>query len=305
MVLDIVDINQDTIIYDTENWHSDPDNINYKNGQFRFFGWYSYKDNKYYVTREINVIQEVINKFKLLVGFNNKEYDNNLLKRYGINFDYKIQLDLMQVLKPRDKFGKHRCGIIIRDGKSMFDTIDGYSMEKVAKWLKLDDLKQEDFNYNILEKEEYTEEELKYIYKYLKQDLVVTRKIFEFLENYFSTMRPFLSKKDQDKKEYIRATTAVYAYKVLCNYTGIKEEYTNGLKQDFKGAFVYQPKKNEYRGSIYCLDFASLYPHIFIQCNLFSRLTNSEDGWNGGGFWITQGVYDDKEQGIKSKVLQQ
>lgn len=54
---------------------------------------------------------------------------------------------------------------------------------------------------------------------------------------------------------------------------------------------------------IYILDWKSLYPAIYIQCNLNKRI--EEGGWNGGGFWITQGNYDDKKMDVRTEVLKE
>ena len=77
--------------------------------------------------------------------------------------------------------------------------------------------------------------------------------------------------------------------------------------------------KKKYNGKIYDLSIKdisspyfyanrilthnSLYPHIMIQCNMFGRIMEEEDGWNGYDNFETLGKYDTKKMHIISQTL--
>jgi len=297
-------MNKDVLIYDTENRVLN-NKISSKTDMLRVFGAYSLKYDKYFCffdPENMMDIQELFADHKILVGFNNKDYDNEILKRCGVDFEYKIMIDLLQIINVKEWRGKGRGSIIIVDDKNMKDTLDSYSMSSVAKWLNLSELKDDTFDYDVLQKPIFSDEDKKYIWNYLQQDLKTTKAIFEFLDNYFLGLKPFLSLKDQAKFEYVRTTTAVYAYKVICNKTGMVEEYAQGVEQEFPGAYVSEPSGEEYKDDCYCLDFSSLYPHIFIQCNLFSP--SDTDSWFGDGKFFVSGRYNKLQQGKIEQVLQ-
>lgn len=294
-------IPNDTLIYDIETWTFNNMN-NVEPHLVRFIGCYSYKTNEYIFLDDINEFKRLVKKHKYVVGFNNKNYDNKVLRKYGITFDYKIIIDLYRIIQDRAALIKWKNSILAYHLPSM-------TLDDVSKELKLvnEDTSKKKIDYSILEKEEYTNEEIKQWKEYTLRDIEVTKKLFEWFINQFDSWKFHLNEKDKRNLKYITSSTAVYAYKVVCHRLGIEEEYNEyGSSSDNEyhtGAYVSYPAGQKFEGKIYCLDFNSLYPHCFIQANLFGRLKNGEQGYNGNGQIDILGTYNDKQLHPISKVL--
>lgn len=273
------------------------------------FGCYSYITNKYYYLTNLEDIKTIIEKHKFLVGFNNIQYDNMVIYNNGlkdiININkygdarvkYKINIDLMQIIKQRASAMKIKEGML-------GDLLMSYSLDYITKLLGLVDDnsgKIKDFDYDILNKESLNDEDKKYIIDYLKRDLDVTKKLYEWLENYFEGFKYFVNEKDIENKNYLTSSISVFTYKAICKELGIEEEYDNNIEHEsYGGGYVSYPAGEEFEGDIYALDYNSLYPHIFAQCNLFSP---SNEGWNGNNFFKVKGIYNDKILGEIEKLL--
>lgn len=278
--------------------------------KMKVFGCYSYKTNQYYYLVGINGIKKMINQHKYIVSFNGIQYDNLVLYNNGCNDiiyknDYndcywknKIDIDLFRIFKKRATIIKINKGL-------MSDLLMSYSLDYITKTLDLvneNDGKIKDFDYNLLNKEELTIEEKQTIKFYLERDLKLTKKLYEWIENYFDNFKYFLSNEDIDKKQYLTCSTAVFAYKAICKELQLKEEYNKNIKTIFPydGAYVAYPAGESFHGNIYCLDYTSLYPSIYHQCNLFSPKKN---GWHGGISFKTIGEYENEIQGKIEKLL--
>lgn len=294
-----MNISQDTLIYDIETrvfGLPDP-----KRDILKIFGCYSYKTNKYYLITNIEQMKTVINSHKYLVGFNNKAYDNPILERSGVSLKYKIIIDLMEVFKKR-------AGAMKIDKGMLGNLLMSYSLDFISKTIGVVDEKDGkiEIDYKKFQKDVWTEEELKEISIYTKRDLEVTKKMYEWLENYFESFKSFVYDKDIENKSYLTCTTASFAYKAICKEMGWKEEYNDNKEIDEErigGGYVSYPAGERFEDNIYCFDFASLYPSIMIQCNLHNRKKENESNdrpiWNGNGVWKTEGsYYSDKLGGI-------
>jgi DNA polymerase elongation subunit (family B) len=266
--------------------------------KFKYAGAYSYKTNKYYFLQDLDELQELINSHKVIVGFNNYRYDNPILERHGIDFKYKIIIDLYKVMKTRSELIKFKNTFL------SYHLVD-YKLDTIVKTLGIVNDGKKDIDYKMFDIENPTDEQLKEIKEYAIRDIQITEKLFNYIETEFEGWKHHLSKQDVNKLKHLSSSPSSYAYKVLCERCGFEEEYTNVEEREYQGVggYVSYPAAEKVEGDIYCLDFSSLYPHIMIQCNLYGRNKNNEEGWNGNGVFKMNGIYNDKEMHIVSKVL--
>ena len=283
-------ISEDVLIYDVETetfGKPDPQKDN-----FRFFGCYSYKTKKFYLLKEKETVQAMINNHKFLVGFNNKDYDNVILERWGITFKYKFIIDMYIIFDSRSTVIKLEEGLLE-------DLLMEKSLDYISKLLKIVDDKSAKihFNYKLLRKSAWTEDELKLIKDYTERDIEITKKMLEWLDKYFEGLKDFINEKDYYNMLHISADPAVIAYKAICHAMNWKDETNfNAIEEEkIKGGYVSYPSGERYVADTYCFDFDSLYPSIMNQCNLYGRKLlqehNDRPVWNGGGIWKTEGTY--------------
>jgi len=299
-------ITDDVLIYDIEtatDGKPDPEK-----DKLRVFGCYSYKTKKHYFLTKSDDIKKIIKAHKYLVGFNNLRYDNVVMYHCGFSdiiqkdqwgvatFQYKINIDMMEIFKKRASAMKIKKGML-------GDLLMKYSLDFISKTIGIvndEEGKIQDFDYTLLNKKTWTPEEKKLIGKYTLRDIQVTRKMYEWLEDYFDSFKDFLNEKDVETKKYLTASTAVFTYKAICKKLGWEEEYSNEKGEKYGGGYVAYPAGPEFKGNIYCMDYNSLYPHIFSQCNLYSE---SDFGWNGGKLFTVNGMYNDKVMGAIEKLI--
>lgn len=268
--------------------------IDPKTDELRFIGLYEIEEDKthFLTIGEQDKIQALFNKHKIIISYNGINYDMPILNRYGIGHR-GTHIDLYQVIKKRKQY----LGI-----KSTSN-----SMSNIAKALKLDDKKIDDFDYDILKKESYTAQEIAYIKKYTLQDVKVTTEIYKRVEEFFKPLKEYMSAYDQHTMKWITSSIASYAYKVICHQTGIEELYSDNREvTSYEGGHVIEPIREEDHGTIICFDYASLYPNIYFSCNLFShscKCCNKEEKWTGDGFFKVKGSYCKKKLGTIEKLL--
>ena len=290
--------------------------------KLRIFACYSYNDQKYYMLYNQEEISKMINRHKYLVGFNSlgctfhKEffegYDTQLLFFNGFQsmitkgsdllyrFNGKINIDLFAIIKKRASAMKVKKGML-------GDLLMRYSLDYITRTLGLvdDSTAKKELDYSLLEEEPslWSPEKRKVIEEYTLRDLELTKKLYEFIEDYFKSFRDYVEQEDIDSKKYLTCSTAVFSYKSICKAMNWEEKYSDVKeKQSYGGGYVSFPSTEHASGKIYCFDFSSLYPSIMHQCNIFSP-TNT--GWAGGGKFKTDGIYNDKEQGKVEKLIKQ
>jgi len=290
---------QDFLIYDLET-----DSLNTQEAQIKWIGAYSYKHKKYYVINgdDLGRFQDLIDEHKILIGFNNKSYDNEVLEANGFNLDYKIIFDCYRVVYNPDKKANNR--------KAIIKTPDGTILDSVAKRNTLKTLCEAmgfpvhkgDIDYKLFRQDTWSESEVKEIENYLYKDILLTRLLFEYFITYFDGFRDLVDYENIRKLNYIRSSTGSFAYSVICNLVGLPLEFGDHIeKEDYEGGFVLEPQE-KYAEDVVCFDFSSLYPSIEIQCNLFSPVEENS-GWDGDEFFKTFGVYNCKERGeIETKI---
>src|SRR4030042_3662695 len=93
--------------YDIES-----DSANTQTAKIKFFGYYSYPLQKTEIIHvktqeDIDRIRNLFDMHEVLVGYNNKQYDNLILERcFGIDFRFRTIVDLWEVLAPRKTKGQ-------------------------------------------------------------------------------------------------------------------------------------------------------------------------------------------------------
>ena len=289
-------IGDDVLIYDIETrTYGSPDPSKDK---LKLFGCYSYKTNKSYLLSNVEDIQKVVNAHKFVIGFNTETYDEPIIKRAGVSVEYKIRIDLYDVIKKRNAVIKIKEGLLK-------DLLMSYSLDYITKTLGLvnEEEGKKKIDYNLFMKDSWTEEELKIIKEYTFRDVEITKKLYEWIENYFEGFRDFLNEDDVKKKKYLTVGVPKYAYKAICKALHWTEEYAEhediSEEDSISGGYVSFPSGEEFHSNetqnIYVLDFTSLYPHIMMQCNLHGRNKNmvmdNKLTWNGGGVWKVEGFY--------------
>ena len=288
--------------------------------KLRIFACYSYNDDKFYLLYKQNDIRDIVNRHKYLVGFNNaggtfhkdffEGYDNQLLYFNGFDdiitkgsdlcyrFNKKINIDLMMIIKKRASAMKIKKGML-------GDLLMRYSLDYITRTVGLvdDDSAKKELDYSLLapEVDDWTSENKKLIEEYTLRDLEITKKLYEWIENYFKSFRDYMIQEDIDSKKYLTCSTAVFTYKAVCKAMGWKEEYSDVKeKQSYGGGYVSYPSVEHASGKIYCFDFSSLYPSIMHMSNIFSP---TNEGWNGAGKFNVEGIYNNKEQGNVEKLI--
>jgi DNA polymerase elongation subunit (family B) len=297
-------IGEDILVYDTETrTYGLPDP---NRDILKLFGCNSYKTKKFYLLSNTEQIQKVVDAHKFLVGFNTENYDEPIIKRAGVNIDYKIRIDLFDIIKKRAGVMKIKEGMLK-------DLLMSYSLDYITKTLGL--VSEEDskikIDYSLFMKDSWTPEEIQIIKEYTLRDVEITKKLYEWVENYFEGFKDFLNEDDVKKKKYLTIGVPKFAYKAICKAMKWTEEYEGqGISHDddhIAGGYVAFPSGEEFHSddkqNIYLLDFTSLYPHIMMQCNLYGRnkhmVTDNKPTWNGNGFWQVEGqYYTDEMSGV-------
>ena len=289
----MIEIESSVLIWDLETRNSGF--ADSEKDTLRIFGCYSYKTKRYYLLTDKEQIIKTINAHKFLVGFNTEEYDEPILKREGIDIQYKIRVDLYQIIK------KRAGGMKIKEGM-LKDLLMSYSLDYITQTLHLADKETAKlkFDYNLFNKDSWTQNEMKLIREYTERDLELTKKLYEWVEEYFESFKSFLHVEDVTKKRYLTVSIAKFAYKSICKALNWTEEYsqhgTQGdIETDISGGYVAYPAGEEFHNDCFVLDFNSLYPHIMIQCNLYGRkkegsLTDRKF-WTGNNTWKVEGTY--------------
>lgn len=287
------------------------DSLNPLDAKMVWFGAYSYKYNKYYVgTPDDHAhIQKLIDDHKVLIGWNNKAFDGPIMENPVNKYDlqYKIIFDGMQVLhNTRNRRDNRKPIIKLQNGLHLDAACKTNKLRDVGAALGCSVVKG-DIDYKIFRQDSWTEKEVKDIEHYLFGDVALTREIFEYMVTYFDSFRDMVDSEDVRKFNYIRSSTGSFAYSAISKAIGLKPVYPSGPRPPhtpFTGAFVLEPTK-DYAENVIYFDFASLYPHVELMCNLFSPDIKDYRGkvWVGDGFFETKGIYMVDKQGVTELAL--
>lgn len=293
---------RDILIFDIET-----DSSNVDEAELKWFGAYSYKDDKHYLLdyNELSEIEDLISRHKVLVGFNNKSFDQPIIEKKFEDdiFNYKIIIDLFEISAPKGSggFGTYNKNRLVQMGYKL----KNYSLKNIINKLKLDEKSKGDIDYNIFRKNKWNKEEIKEIKKYLKQDIDITKKLFEWYEKQFKPLEKLLPSESRRKFVHLKSSLSSLGYQIICNKAGIPVEWDDSKSKStksFTGAHHINPRWNLEKGNIIEIDFTSAYPHALMMGNLYSP---SKDGWNGDGYFNVQGTYNNKKLGKIEMALKE
>ena len=290
---------ENILIYDIETATNGSAINEIEKHKLKYFGAYSYKTKQFYFLSDKKEIQNLLNQHKIIVGYNNKYYDNPILEQEGIKIKFKVSIDLLKTIQ-------QRAGLTPFKNSFLSYIIKSYSLDSVTQTLGLaKDETKLSIDYTIFNKDNPTEVELKEMKKYTLRDIELTKKLFEWVNDKFDGWKHHLLESDQRNLVHLSCAPSVYAYKVLAHRCGFKEEYTNSkeLHNQGMGGYVAYPAQEKVEGNIYCMDFASLYPHIMIQCNLYGRNKKENVGWSGNDILSIDGFYSTENIHKVSNVL--
>lgn len=247
----------DILIFDIET-----DSLDVDSAKMKWFGAYSYVDNKYHLLKytQKEEILSLIKRHSVFVGFNSDSFDIPIIENNGYELIRKNKIDLLDISKKRLPSMKKGC--------------PNYKLKTICNFLDLDEFGKGDIDYKIFQKDEWTQKEETEIKIYLKQDLVLTKKLFEWYSKQFEPLKKYLSFEDQNKLLHIKSSIASLSYRVICNMSGIECEFNDKKiirKEKFEGGHHIEPRKNRVVGNIVSVDFVSAYPHAIIMNNIISK----------------------------------
>lgn len=290
-----------TLVYDIETDSNKPEDANLK-----WFGAYSYLDDKYYSFQynQLSEILSIIDKHKYIVGFNNMNFDNPITEKFAKSevFKYKIIVDLWECLAPQGnggfgKYNKNRLG-------NMNIKLNDYKLKTICEHLDLTKYgTKEDIDYDIFKKDTWTLQEQAEIKQYLFRDIKLTKDLFEWFEKQFEPLTKLMDKEDVRKLKHLKASLASLAYSIICYNSKIPIEFAEEKPLDLKsysGGHHINPRWDLVTGNIIEIDFASAYPHAMMMGNLYSP---SNKGWNGAGYYDIEGTYKNTDMGSVESTI--
>jgi uncharacterized protein YprB with RNaseH-like and TPR domain len=161
-------INQKLLILDIET-----SSLDVETAKIKFIGVYDIekKENRLLIFNDVGLksLQDYIKQYDFIITFNGEQFDLPILKNHGITIPHWKHIDLYNVFKKRAS--------LLRSGG-----YKSYSLDNIAKEIGLK-VKKGEIDYKIFQKNEWTAEELKEITEYLKQDLELTKGLWEFLND--------------------------------------------------------------------------------------------------------------------------
>jgi len=268
-----------------------------EHAECKFFGAYSYRDEQMYLlnAREnTSLIESLLSSHDTIVGFNSDEFDFPILKNNLYTEDKKryLQVDCMTILGTSN-FSNKKGFAYKNRGALMGHKFKNNKLRTIAEIMGLS-VQKGDIDYKIFQKDEWTEDELKEIYKYLEADVLATKEMFDELWAYWIPFVEMLDEKSVYDLTWIRASIASLTYRCACNAMNVAPTYGeySGAKEEMGGR-VIMPKYEEAR-KVWYVDFASLYPHIFCMFNLFAEEDPElEDNlWHGNKVFQVKGHYN-------------
>lgn len=280
------------------------DSLDTSKAKMKWFGAYSYIDEKYYLLdfTQKKQIQKLLDRHGILISFNGKAFDKVILENNGYNiYKYINHIDLWEISAPRG----NRDRVMYNKNKLAemgFGHIKNYKLKTIIKTLGLDVVGKGDIDYNIFKKNKWSAKEIVEIKKYLKKDVELTKKLFEWFQQQYEPLRKFLPLSSQTKLKHINSSAASLAYQIICHQTNLPYIYSDNpeKRNQFLGAHEIFNRKKQYKGNLICLDFSSMYPHCITMGNLFSI---QDKGWDGKGYFNIKGFVNEKKQGPIEEVL--
>ena len=240
-------------------------------------------------------LEPYIRNAECIIGYNQKAFDLPVIEQYNIAPSKWCNIvDLYEVLAPRplkegDPKGKGRAAIIgelrldgLKDNRFpnlKLGTVIKHLKKVFKDRYKFENLKGE-YDYKKLNGP-LTKEDLQELKVYLEGDLLATRDLYNFFDDYFSGFQVLLPPETKGKNIHITASTASIGYKALCHNCDLLEAYGDHVSMKRPGAFVLEPQGQIFLGDGRCVDFASQHPHHQWSANLFTPVHKCEHKVNG------------------------
>lgn len=272
------------------------DSFDVEKAKVKVFGLLDLDNNKYIITTDKIKALDIIQKADHIITFNGKAYDLPILyNQYKLRVPADKHIDLYQIFLKRQS-------VIAKKPFANF------KLKTIVKELGLDDEGGKGvIDYNIFKKDKWTKEEQEQIVKYLKQDLLLTAKCWDYLKKRFEPFKAFMNARDVANYKHINTSMGAYTYKTVCHLCKLEEIYDFDKEHTvYEGAYVQKPKKEFVRGKVLCFDFASLYPMMYTHANLFSHhcsCCTPKERWDGGTDFQIKGSYCKKQQGTIEKLI--
>jgi DNA polymerase elongation subunit (family B) len=279
------------------------DSLNIEDANLKFIGCMNEKGEVWMAEWNEKTKEELIKKIDTahkIITFNGENFDLPILSRHGVNIPRWQSIDVFSVFKTR--------AVLLKPGG-----YKSYSLKNLIKEVGIKTDGKGTIDYHIFMKNKWTPEEYDEIYTYLKQDLVVTKQLWDFLISKFDSLKDFISDQDAKNFKHITSSTGAYGYKAICCSLGLKEEYIDSEEHSpYEGAYVMAPLKEHVHGDVLYVDATSLYPMLYVHSNLFSSkclCCTDEEKWHGNDMFKIEGKYCSKQQGkienlIKKLFLQ-
>ena len=308
-------LGEEFVVLDIESWTVGT-KVDASQDELRYVGFIMFVNGQshlriYHYPTEIEQIQKVLSYFRVYVGHNIKKrrvilgkgendviekgFDIPMLQRHDFDIPTreKILLDTQLICENRAK------SMLLED-----ISFNKLGLRSLAERYKLP-VQKGDIDYSILEAEVLTGKNYEDLCYYLEGDLVTTYYLLKYYHDKFIGFKEFTP--DLDKYYWLLNRSGSLCYKIICPIMGLKELYARGDEDDDfddienRGGYVALPDHHFYEGSIYCIDFNSLYPHIMMQCNLFGPLKPHEAKlrpyWNGNG--IIASIFQNEIDGVQ------
>jgi len=269
--------------------------------EIRVFGAYDPYEDKHYIYKwnahNIKKIQILLTEYGTIITFNGIKYDIPILARHGINTRFR-HIDVYNIIKYR------RSTLIRPQG------FDSYSLKALILQLGIDNVGKGEIDYNIFQKTAWTINKQNQIIAYLKQDLILTWKLWAYLIAKFKIFESFVSEKDRARYKHIITPTNLLVYKIICHGGKIQELYDERPKvRKFPQPIMTIPRREEVRNAV-LFKFSYLYMHTIMQYNLASSECEccpyaNEGKFHGKNFYTVKGYYCQKNHGRVEKFLKQ
>ena len=278
----------------------------------KWVGMYSFKNNQQYyfnALEQFDEIERLLQQHSVIIGFNSEEFDFPILvNNHLINPRFRyLQVDCMNILGTANQ--KNKKGYKFKNRGELMDyKFKNNSLKCMAETMKLDHQKG-NIDYKIFSKSKWTEEEIKEIKKYLYNDVMAVKQMFDKLWYYWLPFAELLPEKYRYDLSWIRSSIASVTYKAACNVIGVEPTYSETPKKiEEMGGRVIQPKYEECNG-VWYIDYQSLYPHVFAMFNLCNEVNPNdykEDDkcyWHGNKIFNVKGYYDISKYHSLSKYI--
>ena len=278
--------------------------------QCKWFGAYSYQTKKEYyleVSKNKTQIYDLLQSHDILIGFNSEEFDYPILVNNGLiqKEKYINHIDCMKILGQASFRDKN--GFKYKDrGNLMGYKFKSNSLQCMAETMELT-YQKSTIDYKLFHKDTYTELEKEEIIKYLKNDVLATKGMFDKLWNYWMPFTSMIDWKYVTNFSWIKSSIASLIYKSACFSINAEPTYSeHGQNLEEMGGKVLLPKYEEAE-NVWYVDFTSLYPHIFCMFNLFAEAKEDSLGklWHGNEMFKVKGYYDISYKHPLSKVVEQ